>query len=40
MKKSKQTPFTIRKTAIATAIALATTPAMAQLVLEEVIVTA
>jgi outer membrane receptor protein involved in Fe transport len=40
MKQSKQTPFTIRKTAIAAALALAATPAMAQLVLEEVIVTA
>jgi outer membrane receptor protein involved in Fe transport len=40
MKRIKQTLFTVRKTAIAAALALATTPAMAQLVLEEVIVTA
>jgi len=35
-----KTPVTVRKTAIAAALAVATTPAMAQLVLEEVIVTA
>ena len=35
-----KTPCTVRKTAIAAALAVATTPAMAQLVLEEVIVTA
>jgi outer membrane receptor for ferrienterochelin and colicin len=40
MKQSKPSPFSARKTAIATALALATTPAMAQMMLEEVIVTA
>ena len=34
MKQSKQSPYTVRKTAIAAALALVTTPAMAQLVLE------
>ncbi|MEH6634609.1 MAG: TonB-dependent receptor [Halioglobus sp.] len=41
MKQKKLTPITVRKTAIAAALAMATTPAMSQnLVLEEVIVTA
>ena len=40
MSYQKQVPKSVRKTAIAAALAMATTPAMAQLVLEEVIVTA
>lgn len=40
MKRNTHTPNAVRKTAIAAALAVATTPAMAQLVLEEVIVTA
>ena len=40
MKSRQQASFTVRKTAIAAALAVTTAPAMSQMVLEEVIVTA